>query len=64
MPYKIVKKGDKFCVLKKDTGENTGCSANEHDAIAHMRVMYAAESGTKMTGKPGKAFKVRTKTKK
>lgn len=65
MPYAYKKKGDKFFCYNKETGElkdKTG-HATEHEAVAHMRALYRAESGASMTGKKGKKFRVRRKKK-
>jgi hypothetical protein len=43
MPYEIRKKGDKWCVHNKDTGESKGCSDSEKMAKKHMDAMYANE---------------------
>ena len=43
MPYKIEKRGDKWCVIRRDTGENKGCSDTEAMAQSHMNAMHAAE---------------------
>jgi hypothetical protein len=43
MPYSIFKKGSKYCVRNKDTGEAKGCSDSRDMAIKHMRALYAAE---------------------
>ena len=59
MPYEIFKSGGKFCVRNKESGENKGCSGSEHEAIAHMRVLYMVSKGEKATGEKGKSFKVR-----
>ena len=59
MPYEIYKEKGKFCVRNKDTGEEKGCSGSEHEAIAHMRVLYGVEHGMKPTGERGKPFKIR-----
>lgn len=48
MPYHIVKKGTKYCVYNKDTGENKGCSASEERAKAHMAALYANEKSVGM----------------
>ena len=61
MPYKIVREKGKFCVVNKDNGENKGCSKSEHEAIAHLRVLYMVEKNGKATGKKGKSFKLRKK---
>ena len=49
MPYKMVKRGDKYCVINKDTGESKGCSDTRSKGLAHMRALYHAESGGKFT---------------
>lgn len=59
MPYEIYKKAGKYCVRNKETGENKGCSGSEHEAIAHLRVLYMVNKGEKPTGEKGKPFKVR-----
>ena len=61
MPYAIRKKGKKWVVYNKDTGKSMGESTSAHMAIAHMRALYAAESGVKMGRKKGKKFVVRKK---
>lgn len=48
MPYNFRKQGSKVCVFNTSTGENKGCSDTKREARAHMRAMYAAESGAKM----------------
>lgn len=62
MPYDYRKKGDKYFCYNKDTGEmkDTKGHDTEAEAKAHLRALYAAESGTKMTGKR----KIRVKRKK
>lgn len=65
MPYAYKKKDGKWFCYNKDTGEmkdKTGHDT-EHGAIAHLRALYGAEGGTKMTGKKGKKFRVRRKKK-
>ena len=52
MPYYIRKVGDEWCLFKKDTGENVGCSESEKMAISHMRARLASDHGWKPTGKP------------
>jgi len=51
MPYEIVRKGSKWCVVNIDTGESTGCSDSKKDAVAHQRVLYGVHHGWKPTGK-------------
>jgi len=59
MPYEIYREKGKFCVRNKSTGESKGCSSSEHEAIAHLRVLYGVEGGMKPTGEKGKPFRVR-----
>jgi len=47
MPYEIRKKGNKFHVYNKETGEDKGASDSREKAIAHMRLMYGVEHGMK-----------------
>lgn len=46
MPYKLIKKGDRYCVQNTDTGENKGCSDTRKMAVAHMRKLYMLENET------------------
>jgi hypothetical protein len=43
MPYKIVKKGTEFCVVKEDGGKSFGCHASREKATAQLRALYAQE---------------------
>jgi hypothetical protein len=56
MPYKIEKRGDKYCVVRRDTGENKGCSDTKQEAQAHMNAMHAAEHGKSLEGIDLKAW--------
>lgn len=47
MPYKMSKRGSKFCVVSETTGESKGCSDSKSMAVGHMRALYAAEGKTK-----------------
>lgn len=47
MPYKLSKRGAKFCVVNKDTGESKGCSDSRAKAVAHMRALYYHEGKSK-----------------
>ena len=49
MPYKVVVRGKKFCVINKETGDTKGCSPTRKRALAHMRALYHAESGREFT---------------
>ena len=33
MPYSVRKKGSKYCVYKKDTGEKVGCTAGNKESL-------------------------------
>lgn len=46
MPYAIRKNGNEYCVHNTDTNDNKGCSPTRAKASAHMRALYAAESGS------------------
>lgn len=48
MPYKLVKRGDKYCVINKDTGKSKGCSVSRAMGVKHLRALYAAEGGAEM----------------
>ena len=45
MPYELFKKNGKFCVRNKETKDSKGCSETRSKAVAHMRALYAAETG-------------------
>jgi hypothetical protein len=47
MPYKIVKKGTKWLVIKKDTGDVKGTHDSEEKANSQMRLLYGIEHGLK-----------------
>jgi len=51
MPYYIEKRGSKWCVINRNTGENKGCSDSKKDAIAHRRVLEGVHRGWKPSGK-------------
>lgn len=59
MPWKIKKKGDKYEVINKATGESKGISDSLHKAIGHLRALHRIKSGKSMIGKKGKPFEVR-----
>ena len=50
MPYKLVKQGSKYCVVKSDTGENKGCSDSKEMGLRHMRALYANSGDSKELG--------------
>lgn len=41
MPWKVVKSGNKYQVVKKDVGEVVGIHNSRTSAIQHMRALYA-----------------------
>lgn len=46
MPYHVVARGQKFCVLKGKTGESgksMGCHDTRDDAVKQMKALYASE---------------------
>jgi hypothetical protein len=51
MPYKIVKRGNKFAIVKKSTGETVGTSTSRAKAESSARARMGAEHGWKPTGK-------------
>ena len=51
MPYILRKKGNKYVVINKATGQSKGVSDSKAMAIKHMRALYAAESGAIMKNK-------------
>lgn len=62
MPYKIIRKGNKWLTVNKQTGKVKGTHSSKHKAIAQMRLLYGVEGGKfKPTGAKGKPFKVRKK---
>jgi len=49
MPYKIVKRGNKYLTVNKQTGKIKGRHASKKKAVAQMRLLYMVESGKKLT---------------
>jgi hypothetical protein len=47
MPYKIIKKGDKWLTVNADTGDVKGTHDSEKKALAQMRLLYGVEHGLK-----------------
>lgn len=45
MPYEVRKNHKKYCVFNTVTNDNKGCSPTRAKALAHMRALYAVESG-------------------
>lgn len=54
MPYDVVKRGDKWCLKNKDTGEigKGRCHDTKELAISQMRAILGSEHGWKPTGEP------------
>lgn len=50
MPYEMRKKGSRYCVYNKDTGESKGCSASKEMGLRHMRALYANAGGKDEAG--------------
>lgn len=40
MPWSIVKKDGKSCVIKKTTGEVKKCYSKRREALAYLRALY------------------------
>ena len=49
MPYKLVKKGDKYEVINSKTGKSHGVHATKEKAQKQMRLLYGIESGWEPT---------------
>jgi len=49
MPYKIVKRGNKYLTVNKQTGKIKGRHASKKKAVAQMRLLYMVDSGKKPT---------------
>jgi hypothetical protein len=43
MPYDIVKRGTKYCVVKRDGGKRLGCHATRAEAVRQLRAVMASE---------------------
>lgn len=46
MPYKIIKKNNKFVVINETTGAKRGTHDSYDKAVAQMRLLYGIEKGT------------------
>jgi hypothetical protein len=40
MPWIVVKKGNKSCVVNKQTGSVKGCHPTRREALAQLRALY------------------------
>jgi hypothetical protein len=47
MPYKVVKRGNKYLTINKQTGKIKGRHSSRKKAIAQMKLLYLIESGKK-----------------
>lgn len=54
MPYKIVKSGEKFKIVKKTTGEVVGTSATREKALSSINARLAGEHGWRPKKRKGK----------
>lgn len=53
MPYKITKDGDKFCVVKADSGETMKCYPSEDEAKKYLGALESNADETKSADKAG-----------
>jgi hypothetical protein len=58
MPYSIIKRGDKYLTINKETGKVKGTHDTRKKAVAQMRFLYMIEN------KSNPKLKRSTKTKK
>jgi hypothetical protein len=49
MPYDIVKRKGKFCVVKADDNKTMGCHDTRDDALDQQRALYASERKKRRT---------------
>lgn len=43
MPYEMMQRGDKFCVVKRGDGKVMGCHSTQSEAAAQMAAIHANE---------------------
>lgn len=43
MPWHIEKRGDEYCVIKNDDGDNEGCHPSREEAEDQLAALYATE---------------------
>lgn len=48
-PYKVTKRGDKFCVLKKSTGEQLKCYSDKEAAVDYFQALESAMHKEKLS---------------
>jgi len=46
MPYSIIKRGDKYLTINKDTGKVKGTHDSRKKAVAQMRLLYKIENNS------------------
>ncbi|MCD5384904.1 MAG: hypothetical protein LRZ94_01140 [Candidatus Pacebacteria bacterium] len=57
MPYKVIRKGNKWLTINEITGKIKGTHDSKHKAIAQMKLLYGIKSGIKPRGKVRKKRK-------
>ncbi|MFG2618039.1 hypothetical protein ACGFXC_10465 [Streptomyces sp. NPDC048507] len=55
MPYRVVKRGEKWCVVKKDDGTTLACHDTQDLADAQIRAVMAHEMDDKIRAGAKKA---------
>ena len=53
MPYKVIKRGNKYLTINKQTGKVKGTHDSMAKAMSQMRLLYGVEHGMKPTGHKG-----------
>ena len=51
MPYKIIKRGDKWAIVNKDTGKTVGMSSSKEEVKSSVRARLGGEHGWKPSRK-------------
>jgi len=49
MPYAVVKRGEKWLTINKQTKDVKGTHATREEALSQMRLLYHVERGGKLT---------------
>lgn len=47
MPYAVIKRGDKWLTINKETGDVKGTHSTKEKAVAQMKLLYGVEHGLK-----------------
>jgi len=47
MPYKVLKRKNKYIVVNKETGRVAGTHSTKTKAVSQMRLLYGIEGGMK-----------------